>query len=215
MNLLLCVEKRTFKKRMAIHTGTPIALLHGLGASSLGMLPLAWYLQNRGFQRVVALDYDPNGQSAGASAIQVSRLLHVHGFKLHEPLIIIGHSMGGVVGNQLHKHGWKLAHAIYIGSPLHGARALHTVRALLPTWLTAAIWRSSYTELAAKGRERAPPHRFFTISLGWGASRFDGCVWSDEAVLDPCRHAHLAWTDHRTALCSPTLWHMVLQELVK
>lgn len=131
-----------------------------------------------------------------------------------EEIILIGQSMGGVYSNNLHKKGWRVKNAVYIGSPLHGANLLNQLEAVLPTRIKDMFYKLPYDYLKHKEREEAPPHSYKTISMGWACSRFDGCVYQKEATLEEENHTHLAWADHRTVFANPRLWTWV-EKLMK
>lgn len=133
----------------------------------------------------------------------------------NKPIIVIGQSMGGVIANSLHKKQWDITIAIYIGSPLHGARLLNHLDSNLPTVIRDWFYKSGYDHLLTKEQEPAPPHPYHTISMAWPFTDFDGCVYKDEATIEEDKHTHLGWADHRTVFLNPRLWWCVGEILHK
>lgn len=123
-----------------------------------------------------------------------------------EEVVLIGQSMSGVYSNNLHKKGWRIRNAIYIGSPLHGANLLNQLDAILPRKIKDMFYKLPYDYLRNSPKETIPPHPYKTISMGWACSRFDGCVYKKETMLEEKNHTHLAWADHRTIFANPRLW---------
>ena len=124
-------------------------------------------------------------------------------------IILIGQSMGGVVANSLHKKGWNIQFAIYIGSPLNGANLLNQIERILPTMIRNYMYKNAYKHLMIKGNDPEPPHRYHTISMSWPWTAFDGCVYQHEATLNIDKHTHLGWADHWTTFVNPRLWFVV------
>ena len=193
---------------------TPVFLLHGLGSHPWTLWPLQWYLMNvKHYVRVYCLSYPVDQLDWEDTLDYVDREMSRWANKTSESVILIGQSMGGVVSNHMHEKGWNVKQAIYIGSPLKGARILHRLNRWLPRAVRDLMFKKPYGILMTKDQETKPPHPFHTISLGWFWSDFDGCVFRDEATLDDTHHTHLACADHRTIFANPRLWKYVGQWL--
>lgn len=189
----------------------PIFLLHGLGATPITLWPLEAYLNIAGgFKNTHRLYYPVDHMEFQESVDYVDKEMLKHASKDQE-VILIGQSMGGVVSNSLHKKGWKVKFAVYIGSPLHGANLLNQLEAVLPTKVRNKLYKKPYDYLKDKEKEKEPPHPYHTISMAWFCSNFDGCVYKKEAMLEEEHHTHLAWADHRTIFANPRLWSKVNQ----
>lgn len=184
---------------------TPVFLLHGLGSHAWTLWPLAASLRSRGYTNCHCIEYPVDRLDLEGMVDHVDGEMQKHA-DVRKPVILIGQSMGGVVANRMHTRGWKVRKAVYIGSPLHGARLLTQLERLLPTWIRNALYKKPYGILMAKEREQPPPHAYHTFSMGWLWTAFDGCVYTDEATLDPKHHTHLPWADHRTVFANPRLW---------
>ena len=191
-----------------------VFLLHGLGSHPASLWPLQWYLARRGFKHVHSIGYAVDTLPLTDAVAEVStKMLAACGDRA-EPVLVVGQSMGGLVANRLHEHGWTVARAVCVASPLHGARLLNTLHSWLPTRAWDALHKPAYQLLMTKGREAPPPHPVSTISFGWAWSSFDGCVYADEVELVAADHMHLTWADHRVAFVDPRLWRMVHDCLV-
>jgi pimeloyl-ACP methyl ester carboxylesterase len=189
----------------------PIFLLHGLGASPITLWPLEQYLQFvGGFNNTHRLLYPVDTTPFEECLDYVDKEMLQHANKEQE-VILIGQSMGGVIANNMHKKGWKVKMAVYIGSPLHGANLLNQLENILPTKVRNALYKLPYDYLKVKDREPEPPHPYHTISMAWPFTEFDGCVYKHETMLDEDKHTHLAWADHRTIFANPRLWHKVFK----
>lgn len=187
----------------------PIFLLHGLGAHAVTLYPLSLYLQWQGYTNVHTINYPVDNHGTIDESVNfVSDYIDNVTTKT-TPIILVGQSMGGVIANNLHKKGWTIKHAIYIGSPLHGAQLLTQLEDILPTKIRDALHKKPYDILKNKERESPPPHTYNTISMGWFNTEFDGCVYKDETVIEPTNHTHLPWADHRTIFANPRLWTLV------
>jgi len=188
----------------------PVFLLHGLGATPITLWPLEKYLNKvTGFKNTHKI-YHPSidTSSFDESLDHVDKEIQKHANKDQE-IMLIGQSMGGVIANSLHKRGWNIKYAVYIGSPLHGARLITKLESTLPTKVITVLYKKPYDFLKNKNKEEEPLHNYHTISMGWFCTTFDGCVYSDETMLDESKHTHLSWADHRTIFVNPRLWSLV------
>lgn len=186
-----------------------VFLLHGLGPQLItgwSLEPLRLYLKYyHGFSNVHTIRYPVNSAEVDEMVDVVDAEMAKHASK-DESVILIGQSMGGIVANRMHTKGWNVEKAIYIGSPMHGARLLGFLDAQLPAALRDVLYKKAYGFLLQKDRDESPPHDCHTISMSWPFTDFDGCVFRDETVLDEDKHTHLAWADHRTIFLNPRLW---------
>ena len=202
---------------------TPIVLLHGLGSHPITFLPLELYLNGQGHKNTYAVSYDPNRQSIMEAVGEVTRKL-IEKIDIDEEIIVIGQSMGGVIGNNLHRLGWKVKKAIYIGSPLHGARTIKTAKKWIPSIILNVFESPAWNILENKAREEEPPHDYHTISMGLngesdyffeGSSgpefmkNWDGKVWKDESMFSEDKHTHLEGEEHSLIFVKPRLWRLV------
>ncbi len=194
---------------------TVIFLLHGLGCKPITLYPLEKYLNFKGYNRTHRLAYPVDRMSLAESIHYVDTEMQKHADKKKEQVILIGQSMGGRVANNLHKKGWRVKCALYIGSPLHGANLLNQLEAILPTRIRNWLYKKPYDDLKKVSKENAPPHPYHTFSMGWLHTHFDGCVYKNEAMLDAQHHTHLGWSDHRTIFLNPRLWFCVHNFLEK
>jgi pimeloyl-ACP methyl ester carboxylesterase len=201
-----------------------IVLLHGAGGHRWNMLPIKYFLSGKGYT-CHNISYEHNG-SLEQCIESVSRQL-AHTIRLFEtPLIIIGQSLGGLIGSQLHKHGWNIQQLIAIASPLHGARFIgeveqkvkrclnNTAEKLLRKLLMREVYYDLRDRAQGVGELSEPPHNYHTISTAWGNSDFDGCVYRDETIITPENHTHIPWSDHRVILLSCRLLS-VIHKVVK
>lgn len=192
---------------------TPVIMLHGLGAHPTTLLLLELYLNHMGWSNTHKPYYPIDKMTFDETMDYVDREITNIVQDREQEIILIGQSMGGVVSNNLHKRGWNIKKAIYIGSPLHGASLLHQLEKILPTKIRDQLYKLPYDYLKMKGREEIPPHPYKTISMGWFFTDFDGCVYKNETILEDEHHIHLVWADHRTIFANPRLWILVEQLL--
>lgn len=189
-----------------------VFLLHGLGSHAWTLWPLRETLRAYGYANSHCIEYPVDTLDFDGMLDSVDGEMQKRTSK-ENPVILIGQSMGGLVANNMHTKGWKVQFAVYIGSPMHGARLLTQLESILPTWVRNALFKKPYGILMNKQREAEPPHPYHTFSMGWFWTHFDGCVYLDEATLDTKHHTHLPWADHRTIFANPRLWLAVVNTL--
>ena len=93
-----------------------VILLHGLALSPLMMWPMARRLVRRGWQ-VERIGYRSTGQGFAASVAEVRRKMPA------EPLHIVGHSLGGLIGAVLLRdpQGLEIGRVVQLGTPNLGS----------------------------------------------------------------------------------------------
>lgn len=209
---------------------TSIILLHGLGAHPITLEPLRLYLNYKGYDDIYNIKYNVDKYDTVEQSVkEVDDILLDYGLvkssfaddKQASELVLIGQSMGGVVANNLHAIGWNIKFAIYIGSPLHGAKLLGQLENILPTTIVNKLHKPPYDLLKDKPPEKEPPHPYKTITMSWlffSRSGFDGCVYKEESILNEEHNTHLSGADHRTIFANPRLWmlvHKLIQQMDK
>ena len=184
----------------------PIILLHGLGSHPVTMKGIEYYLNCRGMWHTHNLTYKSSTLTLEESVDNIYKQL-VSLNMTGRDIIIIGQSMGGVIGSKLVSFDdIHVKLLITIGSPLKGARALEK----LPTVLTRSslMYKPMYDDLLYMLTETqvAPACKYHCITMSWPFTTFDGCVFMDEGYFDEDFHTHLNWADHRTVFGNPRLW---------
>ena len=187
---------------------TPVFLLHGLGERPWTLILLSQYLNWCGFKNVHRPHYPVNKLSLDESLDYLDTFMQYYTSK-GNPVILIGVSMGGVLANNLHHKGWQVEKAIYVGSPLNGAKLMRQIESTLPATFVTPFLQNGHEYLRTPQHAEEPPHPFHTISMGWGFSEFDGSVYREDAVLDERRHTHVAWTIHNSISFDPRLFMLV------
>lgn len=199
---------------MSIMNKTPIILLHGLRSLPLTMTPLQQFLKIKGkFENIHNIRYRVNDVTFDESINMLDTKLSKLIDKDNDRPIIVGQSMGGVMGNNLHKYGWNIAKSITIGSPLHGARILNMLDNNLPQYIKDMFFIEPYFYLMNKDSDKIPPHPYHCITMSLPFSNFDGCVFVDEAKFEDQHHTHLNNAHHITVFGNPKLFNIVLREI--
>jgi pimeloyl-ACP methyl ester carboxylesterase len=200
-------------------TDTFIVLLHGLGATPHTLLGVEKYLNWHGYHRTHKINYNTCKLSLEECIDTVSQKLEKVVSK-DEEIIVIGQSMGGVVGNQLHTRGWKIDLLITIGSPLKGASVVKTLKENMPQKVQDILHKPLYEDLIKLLEEpmESPPHKYHCFTMAWPLMNFDGCVYVEEGKFEDEHHTHLPNSDHRTIFANPRLWwhvHKVIEDKIE
>lgn len=202
------------------HTETPVILLHGLGEHVWKMYPLKFYLSKvGGFTNIHIIHYRVNAVPFDEALALLDGQLEEQFDKDNDKLIVVGHSMGGIMANNLHKKGWSCLKIVTIGSPLHGARYLVFHASLLPTVLVNYVKknRRCYDYLLKKAIKKIkgekPPHDYHNITMSLPFTNFDGCVFVDEGKMDDENHTNFGWSYHDSIIFNPMIWSCVLNNI--
>lgn len=211
---------------------TPVILLHGLGQDSLTLgtknsisfIAIKTTLKMKGYKRIINPYYSTKGNLEN-SVTMAEKAISEHVSK-EEEVIMIGHSLGGLVALKLGQNGWKLKYAITIASPLKGTEMIAYTRTNLPQtlkWMeqnlptiTTALKTPLWHDLIALKENplEKPNHPVTTISTGLAGSSFDGRVTVEDTKLaDNNDHHHFCWSEHSAILADVRLL-MKLGELL-
>lgn len=196
-----------------IDKNTDIFLIHGIGSSKFTFLPLKMYLNKYGYNNVHPLSYDANNKKFSKSLESINEQILQILKNEDDEIVVIGQSYGGVICNNLHRKGRNILKSICICSPLHGAKIVGLIEDNIPTFVSNILKNKALEFLRDKDLEEKPPHDFHTISFGWFNTEFDGCVYKHETVLDPEKHTHISWCDHRIGFLDIRLFNEVYNVL--
>ena len=220
------------KHEKYIDKDTDIFLIHGIGSNTLSFLPLKMYLKQYGFKNVHSIGYPVNNSEFEESLKYVNdKIVEIldndndndndnyigsndnDNDNKEKEIVVIGQSFGGNISNNLHKMGRNIIKSICICSPLHGAKIVGILESKIPKFVSNLLRNKPLEYLKDKDDDEKPPHDFHTISFGWFTSDFDGCVYKEETMLDPNKHTHITWCDHRTGFLDPRLFKEVFKVL--
>ena len=183
-----------------------VVLLHGLGGNTWTLEPLRLYLkyycQN---PKIVVFNYKTDYETIRHVVEGVAAKL-THLVTAHEPLVVIGHSLGGIVALRLHRY-FNVLHAIAVASPIS--------KPILLSFSPLLNFRLLYKDLSVKPKEFIPPHSYLTVSASWPCAPFDGILYNNESILEPKCAKCIPWTDHRLVIVDPRLFTMIKNELNK
>ncbi len=102
----------------------PVLLLHGVGCNAGVWFGMQGFLEKQGVGPVYALSYGPPLSSIETFADQVAqKVAAIRAATGAEQVVLVGHSMGGLVGLAYLRHGGdSVRRLITIGTPFHGSR---------------------------------------------------------------------------------------------
>lgn len=198
---------------------TPIILLHGLGQdsitlglkNSISLMAVKSSLYMKGYKNI----YNPYYNTLGnlETSIKMADKAISEYVSKEDEIIVIGHSLGGIIALKLRENGWKLKYVITIASPLQGTVMISYVQNNLPnqlewmeknipyitTMLKTPIW-DDLIQLK-KNPIAKPEHPVTTISTSLANTSFDGRVAISDTKLDGNDdHYHFNWSEHTAIL---------------
>lgn len=185
-----------------------IYLIHGLHSKPFVFLPmeytLRYYIPNSNVYRV---GY-PTKLSLKESVKHVSNEIEKNSTK-ESNIILIGHSLGGIIAKNLHKHNWNIKKSIFISSPLKGSFVLDFIENKLPSINNIFCKDPIFSDIKSQNGEE-PPHDYYTISTCWLNTEFDGRVFKNTCILNEEKHTHFSFSDHTIALIDPRVINHII-----
>ena len=185
-----------------------ILLLHGLGSNTKSLRPLQLYLKCKGYCSNM-IEYPADTEDLDTCLDYVANIILDKYY--NDEIIIIGQSMGGVIGSLLHSKNINVSYLITIGSPLKGASILTYLKELVPQFIQDIAYKPMYDNLIdmLDSETIIPPHDYHCITMSWPFTTFDGCVYKEEAKFDDINNTHLFFADHRTIFMNIRLWYTI------
>jgi triacylglycerol lipase len=115
------LTKKNPKKGESTHT--PILLVHGYGHNSSAWIYLCYRLKKAGFHSLYSINLGSVQNSIEQYAEEVKRkALEIAESTGNKKLILLGHSMGGLVSAAYATHHSNVTHLVTLGSPLKGTK---------------------------------------------------------------------------------------------
>lgn len=180
-----------------------VVLVHGMGRSPLSMIPLALYLERRGY-RVLNFGYSSYGP--GVSEIGERLSLRLQAVQGTGPVHFVGHSLGNVVIRWLltHHPPSPLGRVVMLAPPNQGAQvADRTVRWL--GWLLRPLTELTTEDTSTVRRLGVLQGVEFAIISG----DRDGKVSLAESVLVGARAHAVVASRHTFIMSKPSVMEMV------
>lgn len=135
---LCLIAKKNFDPKEANKDQTPILLVHGCGYNQAEWLLFRHQLNQKGYTSVYSLNMDDNIVFPTLTEEQykervIKKIDEMIALTGKEKVIVIGHSLGGIVGAHAAQSG-KVKAVISIGSPFKGARLLNFLAKYVEPW---------------------------------------------------------------------------------
>lgn len=131
--------------------------------------------------------------------------------KYHDTIYVIGIFFGGLIANNLHRSGWNIRKAIYIGCPMQGNTTYQTIQD--SNMLVRYTDSDPHEWLVSRNPEEIPPHEYHTISMGLLNTEFDGLLRKIDTVIDNENHSHVYWSSRWTPFLTYSLFNIIYNEM--
>lgn len=118
-----------------------VVLIHGLGRTRISMMPVAFRLQQAGFDTVLVGYWSLTltlGQATASVARQIERKTAGHSGPIH----LVGHSLGGLIALRLKREcpHLNIKRVVQLGSPNLGSPAAETLKeSTLASWFFGPV----------------------------------------------------------------------------
>jgi triacylglycerol esterase/lipase EstA (alpha/beta hydrolase family) len=136
----------------------------------------------------------------------------------NHPIVLIGHSLGGIVVRDISKtKRFNIKLCVMINSPQGGSKVLRTIKDTMPTKafeMFKHIGGEIVEDLGSDLSKTPPPVPYKTIGSSMPCSRFDGKVYSSNMHLEKEHHHHINNSGHSVILFDPRL-HIYILKLLK
>lgn len=193
----------------------PIFIVHGFRGNPLFQAPLESKLRSYGFKRVHRVGYPSLNLTIDDCreylANQIKRKLGSH----NEDIVVIAHSMGGIVCRELHDHGLNIKMCFMVATPQRGSYLAKYIRDKFKPGISDYILGKGGEDLTnVQGEVNPPPFPYWTIGTSLPVfSTFDGVVFSKNMVIEDDRHIHFPNSHHSIIILDSRVHKFILSKL--
>jgi pimeloyl-ACP methyl ester carboxylesterase len=212
------VRRISFKPIIKEGSKPPILLLHGSNSFEGMFVVGRHYLKKEKYGSLFSLNYDDDrakGIDNFAQVVIREKILEIKQLTKQNNIILIGHSMGGLVAGYYAEHcadedGVSIEHVISIGSPWQGAQAL--------SYLPDALKTKRYSQMSPNSEfihnlmlktlesEKAGKRRYYNIG---GECDLQVSGSHSFVTLDPKRQRIVSGCGHNALLLAPAVWSQI------
>lgn len=188
---------------------TPVFLVHGLHGNTITNYPLQGSINKAGFNNVTRISYKTYHSIEMLTDIVMAKILETLDDNETE-VIIIGHSLGGIVCRNLCKSDLNVKLCVMIASPQGGSHLIKKGREILNSYDDRLTSIAKYLlgdvmdDLADVTLE-VPTVPYKTIGTAMPYMEFDGKVWADNMKIEDEHHHHIPNSGHSLILLDSRL----------
>jgi len=145
-----------------------VVLIHGLGRTRVSMMPVAYRLQQSGFETAL-VGYWSLTQTLRQSTASVARQVERKTAHWKGPVHLVGHSLGGLIALRLKREYPELniKRVVQLGSPNLGSPAADTLKGnSLASWFFGPVLAELSEDLTLS--EQRDPDVAATANSAWG-----------------------------------------------
>lgn len=195
----------TINQPLKYDSNTPIVLIHGLGGHPITMIPIKKTLELKGYTNVININYNTSGTLK--ECINDAQKSIEQNVSKDEEIIVIGQSLGGVIGLKLNEYDWKIKYLVTVVSPLKGSQIIDLVDNYIPTIggiFETPVWED--LRQLKNNPPKKPDHPVTTISTSIIGTDYDSRVHVEDTKLDDNDdHHHISWSEHCTVFIDTRL----------
>ena len=183
---------------------TQFILIHGLCGLPITLIPMKWALQDRGYKNVHIVNY----ASMSMSLEKAGDLVHKQILKVikndrNVPVILIGHSFGGIISYHLTKTTQlNISLMILVACPIRSCKYLEDITSYLPYSISNFILNKipAFRKLLDKEIiDIKVPYYTVTTNIFY-SDNFDGKIYTEDAVLNKEKNYKIENSSHNFML---------------
>lgn len=200
-----------------------ILTIHGLGGSSTTLYPMKKYIEQyykpKSGERLIVDSFDYASKKSKFEDIISALNDKINKFDWEndsEKCILIGHSLGGVVG--VHIQNPRVKDIITISSPINDCKLAKKVNENVPTKVSSFLFGNVYDNLISPPliKQNDDVKIICITSSSLPSMAFDGRVYVDEMVHPQAhRTYHLEYSGHVSQLLDVRMMRLVYESLME
>jgi hypothetical protein len=195
-----------------------VFLVHGFRGNSITHLPLEKKLRSAGFEKVYRINYPSLKLTIQECCEFVANEIKKKLTDQDEKIILIAHSLGGVICRNLDKYNLNIHICFMIATPQRGCHfARYLKNKLSPTMANYILGKSGLElgEVIDDDHPIIPPNfDYWTIGTALPfSSSFDGVVHCKSMMIEPERHIHFKNSYHSIIIMDSRVHQFILNKL--
>ncbi len=181
-----------------------VVLIHGLGRTRVSMMPVAYRLQQSGFETAL-VGYWSLTQTLRQSTASVARQVERKTAHWKGPVHLVGHSLGGLIALRLKREYPELniKRVVQLGSPNLGSPAADTLKGnSLASWFFGPVLAELSEDLTLSEQRDPDVAAIAGVSSPAGLAKVLGVVGPNDGLVT----ANSAWgREASVRLAAPTI----------
>lgn len=189
-----------------------IFLIHGMLDTPAKFSGVRKFLQEKGYTNIIDIKYSSYELNLDKITRKVFMDIIINLENIDDPIILLCHSMGGIVATKLWKYGLNIKLGIFVASPLQGVPLVNNLCTKLGKRFVSYFIGHSGSELG-NIETLYVPFKYYTVSTNLPYFKNDGIVNTESMKIRNHTNYHIPNSTHDMIMFDCRLYEFVDQKI--